>query len=94
MATLTELINRASAEAGDMQGTPQQIAWAETLADGRTTELLEALRALQKAGEPQLAALVKRAMRIIRINRAAWWIEHRTQTTSYLLLDEFDANLQ
>ncbi len=100
MATLTETINQASAEALPMVGTKAQIQWAETLADTRTTEILDALRVMYAGIQTSLCSkedftkALRRGCTIIKINRAAWWIEHRTQNVMYLLIDEFESNLK
>ena len=99
MATLTETINAASAAALPMMGTPDQIAWAEALADTRTDEILAALRAMVAGTKTGIFSMddVKKALargiKIIKIHRAAWWIEHRDDTTTWLLMDEFESNL-
>ena len=100
MATLTEKINEAIEAAGEMTGTPAQVQWAEDLANKRTDEIADILKSMvagMKTGiftMDDVKKALARGLKIIKINRAAWWIEHRGQTTSYLLLDEFDANLK
>lgn len=85
--TLTTLINTAIDEAGPMQGTPKQIAWADSLADTRQEEIYQYIHNLQKQQLSGIPEACQRARLILRHNQATWWIDHRDQPTAYLLSD-------
>ena len=100
MATIRELINEAADSAGELTGTPAQIAWAEKLADQRLDDIIATLRRAQdglKDGigtKEDFKAALQRGIKIAKITRAGFWIDQRNNSTTHLLWDEFPSNLK
>lgn len=98
--TVRELINQTADQAGELTGTPKQIAWAEKLIDARLDDIIEVIRRTQMGlknglfSKEDLAAQLGSAKKIARITRASWWIEQRDNSSTHLLCDEFESNLK
>lgn len=99
-AQANEAAQAANAEAGlpALEGTPKQIAWAETIRAGIVqqveqvrSKLAEAggLDKLRADGPAEKIAALERQLACIEVllgkTSASWWIDHRTQTLPQLL---------
>jgi hypothetical protein len=102
MATVTDIINQALDTAPELQGTPKQIAWADTLVEKFIDQSVATLRRLAAAAqrnEPGASIeQVKRGLARFKIiigqKQASWWINHRDDNTAYLLFEALNGELK